>query len=89
MALLAKNSLLSRDDDNAWHKTGPGLVSRVIYQFLSMNPNCDDTHIQLVSRRYLSEFVQFHVPLPYKRTNAYWNKGNEANLSSLISSVLL
>ena len=89
MALLAKNSLLSRDDDNAWHKTGPGLVSRVIYQFLSMNPGYADTHIQLVSRRYLSEFVQFHVPLPYKRTNAYWNNGNEANLSSLISSVLL
>ena len=89
MALLAKQSLLSRDDDNAWQKTGPGLVSRVIYQFLSASPGRADAHIQLVSRRYLHKFVQFHVPLPYKKTNMHWNKGNEANLSSLISSVLV
>ena len=90
MALFAKQSLLSRDDDNVWQKTGPGLVSRVIYQFLLANPGRADSHIQLVSRRYLHKFVQFHVPLPYKKTNVHWSKkGNEASLSNLISSVLV
>jgi hypothetical protein len=61
-------------NDNTWFKTGPGMVSREIGEWLG-GPNAqrDAVSLTVLPRHVLARHVHLHVPLPYKRTRKYWN----------------
>lgn len=68
-ALMARDALLRRENDNTWSKTGPGLLTRAVAQHLTTAPNAD---LAILTQHAIAPFVQFHVPQAYKQTSAYW-----------------
>lgn len=85
---MALDSLLARENDSTWSKTGPGLMTRAAAIYLkgtgSEEAACDFTLLpQYLGRRV----VQFHVDLPYKSTGSYWNSTKGA-LPSIVTQTL-
>ncbi|MFN4100549.1 MAG: tetratricopeptide repeat protein [Pararhodobacter sp.] len=78
-ALMARDALLRRENDNIWSKTGPGLLTRAIAAHLQAPPDSGgapgaDGSLAILRQHTIAAHVQFHVPLPYKRTGAHWNR---------------
>lgn len=85
-AALAKRTLLARSSESTWAKTGPGLLTRVVAQFLAQTGRTADVtlHEQSVLRRE----VAIHTPLAHKRSATYWNASSATDpvLTALIKS---
>lgn len=76
-AVAARRALLERHNDSTWTKTGPGLLTRAVARHLARG-DADGADIAIPHRWQLAAHVSFHVPLPYKRSRAYWNRQNMA-----------
>ncbi|HEV7457176.1 MAG TPA: glycosyltransferase [Roseococcus sp.] len=73
-AVAARQALVRRDHDSPWSKTGPGLLTRMVAAGLrAASGEAGAAPISILPRRIALRHVQFHVPLAYKRTPAYWN----------------
>ncbi|MDU9004313.1 glycosyltransferase family 32 protein [Sedimentitalea todarodis] len=71
---MARDSLLSRENDTTWAKTGPGLMTRAAALYIRETPSeVVARDFSLLPRHVCRRRVQIHVPLPYKATKAYWN----------------
>ena len=71
---LAGQSLLRRESDSTWTKTGPGLLSRAVAIYLHDTPEEESRRdLTIISSETLNRFVQPHVRLSYKSTSGYWN----------------
>ncbi|MDK3074307.1 tetratricopeptide repeat protein [Sedimentitalea sp. JM2-8] len=71
---MARDSLLARENDNTWSKTGPGLLTRATAAYLSdTSPDEVSRDLTLLPRYLGQRVVQFHVRLPYKTTQVHWN----------------
>ncbi len=85
-AALAKRTLLARSSESTWAKTGPGLLTRVVAQFLAQTGRTADVtlHEQSVLRRE----VAIHTPLAHKRSATYWNASSATDpvLTELVKS---
>uniref|UniRef100_UPI003593BC38 glycosyltransferase family 32 protein n=1 Tax=Aestuariivirga sp. TaxID=2650926 RepID=UPI003593BC38 len=91
-AHAAKAALLERHSDNTWMKTGPGLMTRAVAWYLTVGPD-SAPDLCILPRYWLGSWMQVHVPLPYKRTNRYWNAsaagaGAAADLASFARRLL-
>jgi mannosyltransferase OCH1-like enzyme len=78
-AVSAKTSLLQRQNDSTWSKAGPGLLTRAVARHIQRcdeNNTCPD--LTIINRYKIGSFVQYHTPLPYKKTKSYWNTQNMA-----------
>lgn len=74
-AVAAKKSLEERHNDSTWSKTGPGLLTRAVAQHIRRRRPGTNLNLVVEPRWKLGTFVQFHTPLPYKRSKSYWNSG--------------
>jgi mannosyltransferase OCH1-like enzyme/Flp pilus assembly protein TadD len=78
-AVSAKLSLLQRDNDSTWTKVGPGLLTRAVARYIQQ---CDlegvHADLTIIERYKIGKFVQYHTPLPYKKTQLYWNSQKDA-----------
>ena len=70
-ALMARDALLRRENDNTWSKTGPGLLTRAVAQHLTAEGS-GGADLTILPQHAIAPFVQVHVPQPYKQTSAYW-----------------
>ena len=73
-AVTARQALTRKDNDSVWAKTGPGLLTRVIAQAceqIAKGAAAPDFTIR--PRHAAARDVHFHIPLPYKETQAYWD----------------
>lgn len=89
-AVSAKTSLLQRDNDSTWSKAGPGLLTRSIAKYIQRNHDAKTRpNLSIIQRYKFGEFIQFHTPLPYKRSKQHWNSQNMAgNLNKLCERFL-
>ena len=91
-AHAARTALLERHSDNTWMKTGPGLMTRAVAWYLTEGPD-QTPDINFVPQHALGSWITVHVPLPYKKTNRYWNAkasgtGEAADLISVTQKLL-
>ncbi|MFM9268972.1 glycosyltransferase [Halomonas elongata] len=74
---MAVEALLSRDNDNTWGKTGPGLMTRAIASYLvQATPASDAERVTILPSYMLRRQVQVHIQLPHKKTKRHWNATN-------------
>jgi cellulose synthase operon protein C len=90
-AIAARQALLRRDNDSPWSKTGPGLLTRMVAGALrEAARQGTDPRVRILPLHLAGRHVQFHTPLPYKRTRAYWNPvpglGMMDGLASLLAA---
>ena len=70
---MACRSLLARENDSTWSKTGPGLLVRALAVHLSAaRADGRDPDLVLLPMRRVGRAVKPHMRLPYKQTGAYW-----------------
>jgi predicted Zn-dependent protease len=75
-AVAAKRALLRRDRDSVWAKTGPGLLTRAVAMAVAeASAQQAEPAVTIHTMLDAARHVQCHIPLPYKRGNAYWNSG--------------
>ncbi|KIN74912.1 glycosyltransferase [Sulfitobacter guttiformis] len=71
---LAGRSLLNRENDNTWSKTGPGLMTRAIALYLHATDDAESRNdLTIITTQMMRRHVQPHVRLSYKTTAHYWN----------------
>lgn len=71
---MAAEALLSRDNDNTWGKTGPGLLTRAVATYLAnTEPKVPEKRVVILPNYMLRRQVQVHMPLPHKKTKRHWN----------------
>ena len=85
---MARDSLLARENDNTWSKTGPGLMTRAAAVYIAEAGETASRDRLTILPRYVSQrLVQSHVRLAYKSTPAYWNS-NDGTLPAALESVI-
>lgn len=74
---MAAEALLSRDNDNTWGKTGPGLLTRAVASYLvqAKSPSPAES-VAILPNYMLYRQVQVHTQLPHKKTKRHWNAAN-------------
>ncbi|CBV42286.1 glycosyltransferase [Halomonas elongata] len=71
---MAAEALLSRDNDNTWGKTGPGLLTRAVASYLvHATPASPAERVTILPSYMLRRQVQVHIQLPHKKTKRHWN----------------
>ncbi|MGS0466395.1 glycosyltransferase [Cobetia marina] len=78
---MAAQSLLAKDNENTWHKTGPGLLSRAVAFFLSNATSEEVAKVNILPLFYLRRRVYIHMDVPHKKTSSYWNARHKDNWS--------
>ncbi|MBK4214700.1 hypothetical protein JJJ17_02040 [Paracoccus caeni] len=84
-ASMARESLIRRESENTWGKTGPGLITRATAKFLSCGE--EERGILIVKHCQIGRFIQMHLPLPYKKKASYWDAKGK-NSSRLYTSTI-
>lgn len=70
----AGRSLLARENDGTWFKTGPGLMTRAVANWLGQATSAEtETGLTILTQAQLASHVQPHVRLSYKMSGQYWN----------------
>ncbi|WP_232830627.1 tetratricopeptide repeat protein, partial [Oceanicella sp. SM1341] len=87
-AEMAREALLARDNDCAWTKTGPGVLTRAAAECLLTLGEAAMHDVVILPVGRLREMVQIHVPLPYKKTERYWD-ARSRNTSRALRRLLL
>ena len=71
---MTVQSLLSRDADGAWFKSGPGMLTRAAAVYIGKaDREAARQNLTILDGRTLRAYIQPHVRLPYKKTTKYWN----------------
>jgi mannosyltransferase OCH1-like enzyme len=84
-ARLACRTLLQRDNENAWNKTGPGLLTRAVAQYLNrVDPAEAQRQITILDWPVVAQQVSTHNPVPYKATASYWDNTGARRLKDPI-----
>nr|WP_300309532.1 glycosyltransferase [Halomonas sp.] len=74
---MAAEALLSRDNENTWSKTGPGLLTRAVASYLKTSkPSRPEEKVAIRPNYILRRQAQIHIQLPHKKTRGYWNAAN-------------
>lgn len=90
-ARLARQDLLRRSGETVWLKTGPGLVTRAVGQYIAAEKPADHEAgaLRLLDEGTLRREVALHLPLPLDRASARWNdpRGEIPDLVGLVDHV--
>ena len=71
---LALASLLGRENDGPWSKTGPGLMTRAVAIYLTRADDAEiATDLLIRPEIEMRRAVYPHIKLPYKSTPRYWD----------------
>ena len=74
-ARLARQALLQRASESAWLKTGPGVVTRAVAQFLvKTDPDQASQQLTILDWPQVAGEVAMHNPARYKSARTYWNQ---------------
>lgn len=72
-ALSARRSLLSKDREFTWAKTGPGLITAAIGLYLvKSDPVSISADLMIIDQRDIFGQISMHNELPHKTTAAHW-----------------
>lgn len=72
-ARLAQRALLQRQNENAWNKTGPGLLTRSVGQYLARtDPARARSQITILDWTELAGEISMHNQIAEKMTAAHW-----------------
>lgn len=78
-ATMARNALLRNDNDSTWTKTGPGLLSRALAQYIAAHDGTGmPADIRIMRQIDYQADVQPHNHLPYKSTKQYWANSDKS-----------
>ena len=83
----AGRSLLARENDGTWFKTGPGLVTRAAASWLTEAGPAAERGLTLLSLPQLRAHVHPHVRLGYKSSGSYWNARDAHAPGALVSAL--
>ncbi|OWU69878.1 hypothetical protein ATO3_21670 [Marinibacterium profundimaris] len=73
-AELALRSLLARENDGPWSKTGPGLITRAVALYLDGVSDAElHGDLVLLPEIEMRRYVHPHLRLPYKSSPGYWD----------------
>jgi predicted Zn-dependent protease len=83
----AGRSLLARENDGTWFKTGPGLMTRAVAAWLR-DPGAQGTarDLTILPQMQLATHVQPHVRLSYKTSGQYWNARDRHGSQALVAA---
>lgn len=71
---LALASLLARENDGPWSKTGPGLMTRAVATFLLSASDAEvERDVEILPEIEMWKVVYPHIKLSYKKTPKYWD----------------
>lgn len=71
---MTMRSLMAYENDGAWLKTGPGMLTRAIARYITQtDAEAVRAGLTILDANTLRRFVQPHIRLPYKTTIKYWN----------------
>jgi mannosyltransferase OCH1-like enzyme len=70
---MARNSLLRRENDSTWSKTGPGLLTRAAALHFIDDPDAAIRDTRILRQNLSRRFVHPHLAIAYKSTPSYWN----------------
>jgi len=74
-ARLACQALLQRASESAWLKTGPGVLTRAVGQYLISTDTTEAAqNITFLDWPLVAGEVAMHNPLRYKSAKSYWNQ---------------
>ncbi|MCT8162203.1 tetratricopeptide repeat protein [Pseudoruegeria sp. SHC-113] len=86
---MALRSLLAREHDNTWAKTGPGLLTRAAASAIgARREDVEAAVLQILPQSVLAPVVGTHLALPYKATSAYWNWSGAHRLPPAVEQVI-
>lgn len=84
----AGRSLLARENDGTWFKTGPGLLTRAVAVWLEQAPAKESAEgLTVLTQAQLADYVQPHVRLSYKSSGQYWNARDRHAPQPLIAAL--
>ncbi|MEO1139965.1 MAG: glycosyltransferase [Pseudomonadota bacterium] len=86
---MACASMLARENDNVWTKTGPGLLTRAAALHVLENPIQAEGDMTLLPQHKMYPVVQPHLRMPYKATQAYWNSDRTTGNTDLQAALQL
>jgi hypothetical protein len=85
---LSLASLLARENDNTWLKTGPGLLTRAVALLYLDDPSRATAEVAILPQHETYRFVQPHLALPHKSTPAHWT-GRLDKVDTLVETSLV
>ncbi|SLN14111.1 hypothetical protein PSA7680_00290 [Pseudoruegeria aquimaris] len=86
---MAMRSLLARERDNTWARTGPGLLTRATATALRHEREAlRQAGLCILPESALAPHIGTHLALPYKSTSAYWNWSGARALPEAVRAVL-
>lgn len=84
----AGRSLLARENDGTWFKTGPGLMTRAVASWLaSVSAPEARAGLTILPQPRLAAHVQPHVRLSYKTGGQYWNARDRHAPQTLVAAL--
>ncbi|MFC0160193.1 glycosyltransferase family 32 protein, partial [Mameliella alba] len=83
----AGRSLLARENDGTWFKTGPGLVTRAAAAWLAEAGEAAERGLTLIGLPRLRAHVHPHVRLGYKSSGSYWNARDAHAPGALVAAL--
>jgi tetratricopeptide (TPR) repeat protein len=86
---MTMRSLMAYENDGAWFKTGPGMLTRAIARFITQNdPDAVRASLTVLDANTLRRFIQPHIRLPYKTTVKYWNAQDRKLSKRVLDSLM-
>jgi len=88
-AQLARQALLMRSNETTWSKTGPGLLTRSVAQYIS---EClakgTEPDLMIPSIQDMIKHVAMHNPARHKKGGGHWKKGQRGKTDDGLRKLL-
>jgi tetratricopeptide (TPR) repeat protein len=88
-ARLACQALLQRANENAWNKTGPGLLTRAMAHYLVRTEPGARRRITVLDWPQVGRQISTHNPVSYKATAGYWNRTGGRETEDVVWAALV
>lgn len=86
----ALRSLLARENDSTWTKTGPGLLTRATaLTMLEEDPEMLSLDLTILPMHLLQCEVKMYLPTAHKRTARHWNQQERAATPAMVRDAFL
>jgi mannosyltransferase OCH1-like enzyme len=88
-ARSARLTLLARDNESTWSKTGPGLLTRAVAAYIaSCIGKGTAPDLTIFSMGELLDQIAMHNPARHKNTSGYWNATSTQTSNDLLVQLL-
>jgi len=80
---IACGALSRRDNETAWNKTGPGVLTRALGAYLvDADEEATPKDVTVLDWAPLAREIATNNPVSYKNTPGYWNKAGQRQAGS-------